>query len=157
MDLGATICTPKNPQCETCPIHTYCSAFKAGNPTEYPKRLPKQKRPEKSGNVYIFQNSKGRIYLQQRPDSGLLASLYELPSEGWENSNSISFVPFAFNLDSAASLGKIRHIFTHFGLVLNVFLIKDKSFDTAAPQWFSLDNLPPLPTLMRKVLGRLSE
>ena len=137
------------------PHPKHCSAFKAGNPAEYPKRLPKQKRPEKVGNVYILQNSRGEIYLQQRPGSGLLASLYELPSEGWERSDSVSLVPFSFRLDSASTQGKIRHVFTHFGLTLNVFLVQDKSFDNTATQWFPLNELPPLPTLMKKVLAQL--
>ena len=59
MDLGATICTPRNPKCEVCPIANGCQALAAGTAAELPKKVPKQTKPTRVGVAYIAQRDDG--------------------------------------------------------------------------------------------------
>ena len=100
MELGAKICTPKNPQCSSCPVETYCKAKKAKDiedlfkpqcplclpkDTEwngvltFPRKAKKTKVTSKTTLVCILSHE-GQICWLQRPKTGLLAGLYELPS-----------------------------------------------------------------------------
>ena len=80
MELGATVCLPNGePKCAQCPLRAICAVHKAGNPTEYPKKTPKAKRRIENRTVFVLESSKG-IALKKRPEKGLLAGMYELPS-----------------------------------------------------------------------------
>ena len=151
MDLGATICTPRNPKCHMCPVSTLCAGLKHGDAASYPKKLPKKKRPEKTGVAYIIQNEHGDIYLERRPETGLLAKMWQVPNEGWETSepNTLQHL----NIEKPQKIGKIRHVFTHFGLELDVYYARSKA--SSIKGFFPLDALPPTPTLMKKVIAEL--
>lgn len=149
MDLGATICTPKSPKCSMCPVHTLCAAHKEDIAEQYPKKEPKKAKPKKQGCAYIFRNTQGEIYLERRPDTGLLAKLWQVPNAGWEKSEST----LPFTTSNSSEIGKIRHVFTHFSLDLDIHLVD--AMDTSGAGWFNLNNLPPIPTLMRKVINVL--
>lgn len=153
MDLGATICTPKKPKCMLCPAVDMCKAHKDGTQEEFPKKEPKKKRPEKQGSAYIFMNSKNEIYLERRADTGLLAKLWQVPNNGWEQ-QSPSGKNLPFPVQKEEKLGKIRHVFTHFALELEVFLVFSENM---GENWFSKDQLPPTPTLMKKVIKLLEK
>lgn len=79
MDLGATICTPTSPKCETCPLKEYCGAYAAGTMTEYPVKSKKVK----SRPVYYLGktvvNEAGEFLIEQRASTGLLANLWTFP------------------------------------------------------------------------------
>lgn len=87
MELGATLCVPKSPTCPTCPLQLECVAFATGAVEQLPVRLPK--RPRKVVAVHaLWCESEGTVLMQQRPASGLLASMWqlpnvELPQEDW--------------------------------------------------------------------------
>lgn len=155
MELGATLCTPKKPKCMLCPVQQFCAAknstIAAHLPENFPVKAPKSIRPNKRGKAYILQNKQGEIYLQQRSDKGLLASLWEVPHMGWEPEKTLPDV-FKTHLKRVKHLGKIKHVFTHFSLELDIYLIEN--IDTKnLNNMFNFNNLPPLPNLMKKVLN----
>lgn len=77
MDLGATVCTPKTPRCEICPLASSCSACLLGKPTDFPLPKPKKEIPVEAHTILrIFVGD--RILIRKRPATGLLAGLYEL-------------------------------------------------------------------------------
>ncbi|MFO0616531.1 MAG: A/G-specific adenine glycosylase [Polyangiaceae bacterium] len=84
MELGATVCTPKAPRCDACPVRASCAALAAGRVSELP--VPKSKRASPTVSVQAFVVSDGeRVLLAKRPASGLFAGLWEPPmleSEG---------------------------------------------------------------------------
>ncbi len=143
MDLGATICTPTSPKCNTCPISSFCKAVKTPNPAAFPYREKKKKIPTKNGIAWCIFDKNGQILLRQRPNRGLLASLWEVPHSHWEN----NWNPPKGKIKKC---GQIKHVFTHFTLKLDVKMIILKN--THKSSGFSLKNLPPMPTLMHKVL-----
>jgi len=116
MDLGALICTPKNPQCLLCPWQEFCLSK---NSPEL-ENIPQRKKPEKKikkGHVYLVYNAKGEIFIRKRTEKGLLSGLYEFPwTEGAE------LFP---QMESEILHKEITHVFTHFKLRLKVHVIHD--------------------------------
>ncbi len=78
MELGARICLPKNPNCEECPIASWCEARKLGIPNHFPVRTPKKAIPHYEV-VAAAIHKNGRYLLGKRPPGGLLGGLWEFP------------------------------------------------------------------------------
>ena len=79
MELGATVCTPKSPQCLICPVMERCGARLEGRVDELPvKSKAKPPRPETRAAALVTDGA-GRLLIRRRPAEGLLAGLWELP------------------------------------------------------------------------------
>ncbi|MEM8758216.1 MAG: A/G-specific adenine glycosylase [Planctomycetota bacterium] len=80
MELGATVCTPRNPSCDRCPVRTECRAFAAGSQ----HRIPRPKRAAAKKDLLVaclrVQDAQGRWLIEQRPKSGLWAGLWQPPA-----------------------------------------------------------------------------
>ena len=83
MDLGATICRPKSPLCDRCPIAFACRALAGGEPARFPIKLKKAERPHRLGHVWVLRDDRGRVALVRRPDRGLLGGMLGLPTSDW--------------------------------------------------------------------------
>lgn len=155
MDLGATICTPKNPTCALCPINEDCKAFKNGDAELYPKKQPKAEKPTRKGAAFVIVNSSGQVFLCKRGDSGLLAGMTQVPTTEWtaRQDGSIGSQSAPVKADWK-SRGSIRHTFTHFYLVLEVWAAEEVSDVPIKGWWCEVAALAEeaLPTVMRKVL-----
>lgn len=79
MDLGATLCTPKNPLCLQCPVQNHCSAAQAGDPERYPAHKRKAKRSSQSLWLLWAETPQDAVWLSRRPTPGVWAGLYCLP------------------------------------------------------------------------------
>ena len=79
MELGATVCTPKSPKCESCPMQELCRAHGQGREGALPVKSPKKEKKVEQRTVLIL-DCGGAVALCKRPDSGLLAGLWELPN-----------------------------------------------------------------------------
>ena len=80
MELGATVCGPnKKPDCENCPCRQFCGGALHGTAEKYPVKLPKRQKKEEEMTVFIL-SCDGKYALQKRPDTGLLASLWQFPN-----------------------------------------------------------------------------
>lgn len=148
MDLGATICTPKAPKCGICPVASMCQGKTMAE--AYPKKSPKKAIPKKAGEAYIITNSQGQIYLEKRPEKGLLANLWQVPNKGGLTGGN----PLPRGLKKGASLGKITHTFTHFSLEWEIFTATAEE-KSKKENFYDLKNLPPTPTLIKKVLAKI--
>ena len=78
-DLGATICTPKNPACARCPWRADCRAQAAGIAADLPTRAKKPERPRRTWTVYVLMDAQDDVLLIRRPPSGLLGGMLALP------------------------------------------------------------------------------
>ena len=116
MELGATICVPNGaPHCEICSLRAVCEACRTGTVSEYPVRKAKKARKTEDYTVYILQCG-DRIAVQKRPDSGLLAGLWELPHLDGKRDAQAAVSDIADWQTGAAELISVRncvHIFTH--------------------------------------------
>ena len=80
MELGALVCTPKNPDCKRCPLAKLCAAKKDGSWADYPVRKGKKELPVRKVTSVIVKDAKGRVLLVQNREGGLLKGLWELPA-----------------------------------------------------------------------------
>ncbi len=150
MDLGATICTPKSPACNTCPITQHCAAQAAGTAASLPKRTPKPPKPHRKGIAYVVQRSDGAWLLEQRPDKGLLGGMLGWPCTVW--GDSITPCP-PLETDWLKSPETVRHTFTHFHLELEIHIAKVGHNAVPETGHFVEKNAfdsSVLPTVMRK-------
>jgi len=149
MDLGATICTPRNPNCNICPLVNECLGLKKGIAATLPVKLPKKPRPTRYGTAFVVQDSDGAILLRRRPTKGLLGGMLEVPSSIWIEQHSAQ---------NPAQSDVIEHTFTHFHLILQV--VSTDTFAEAedrhedSHEWVAINQLAgkALPTVMKKVL-----
>lgn len=146
MDLGATVCTPKNPNCAICPLAKWCAARAEGTPDRYPIKPDKVARPVRYGTAYVLRQ-KGRVWTVRRPPSGLLGGMIALPSSEWSETRPTSAPP----LDADwKHVGEVRHVFTHFSLMLEVRVAETAEKNLAEGFWTPEDELSGLPTVFAK-------
>lgn len=140
MDLGAMICTPKNPQCLLCPWNHACCARGMPDLEQIPQRRRIAKK-EITANVYLIRNESGDVCIRKRLEKGLLSGLYEFP---WSEEMT--------NLKAKDLRRSVVHVFTHIRLTLNLFEVFDESVmsDGFFVKPENLKNYP-FSTLMKKV------
>ncbi len=117
MDLGATICTPKSPDCLLCPIKAHCAAHAQGDAATYPRRERRKPKPVRHGIAYVGRREDGAWLLERRPPHGLLGGMPGWPGGAWgEVAEDLPPV----EADWRELAGEVRHTFTHFHLRLKV-------------------------------------
>jgi A/G-specific adenine glycosylase len=142
MELGATICTPRAPDCAACPVRGACQAHRLGTQRDLPvKRAgPAKRRIEKT--LYVIER-RGKLVLWQRPPgSPRMAGFWELPDD--------ETLP---NLAAGDILGRFRHTITNHNYVFTVRIAPAGRLP-AAHTWWDIAALPllPLSTTARKAL-----
>lgn len=120
MDLGATICTPRTPRCDACPLASDCRGREA--PENYPVKLVKAPRPARVGTAWWIACGE-MVFLVTRPSKGLLGGMRALPTSDWSGSPDQA-PPFA---GQWRRYGMVGHVFTHFSLSLSVSAVTVKS------------------------------
>jgi A/G-specific adenine glycosylase len=140
MDLGATICTPRNPACGLCPVRTWCQGYAEGEPERYPVKAPKAVRPHRHGKAYWLE-SDGEVLLVRRPAKGLLGGMLALPETppadaDWEEA------------------GSVEHVFTHFSLTMTLMCAETP--ERPEGLWHPAETIAEagLPTLFAKLAAR---
>ena len=127
MELGALVCTPKNPDCAKCPLARACASRQDGTQEEYPVKAKKKELPVRKVTSVIIKDAKGRVLLVQNREGGLLKGLWELPT-----------------VESAAD---VTQIFSHFKL-------EQKNLKAVRTDAEFMDpKKVPLTTVTRKALG----
>ena len=149
MDLGATCCTAKNPDCFRCPLHNNCLAFKYKEQHLYPTKKIKKPVPTQYQQLLVLCNDKGLVYLEKRPPTGLWGGLWCLPSLEIDDCPlSYIQVQYALKGESPKQLITFKHRFSHFHLEINALSIKTKAMDNqiseSTGQWFAKDSLSSL-------------
>lgn len=148
MDLGATICTSRNPRCLLCPLREGCAALAQGDPARLPIKAAKRAKPVRIGRAWWIEQA-GRVWLVRRPASGMLGGMRALPDDGWSaRRDGDGMAPLE---GESKPLGMVRHGFTHFDLELSV-LRADGDRPSGEGEWWPLDRLDAagLPTLFAK-------
>ena len=148
MDLGATICTPRNPACGLCPWRPDCAARAAGIQAELPRRSPKPAKPVRQGRLWLARRADGAWLLETRPERGLLGGMPGFPGDGWDGAGGPA--PLAADWQE---IGEVRHTFTHFHLILRVLLAElPQGAEPDRGAFLPRDAFRPahLPTVMRK-------
>ena len=157
MDLGAGICRPKKPLCQSCPLQNGCMACKLGASENLPRRAAKKPKRKLYAAAFLVVDSQGNIQLRRRPDTGLLAGLIELPSTEWLDApvngqvGALRSAPAGIVAIKPLQLS-IRHVFTHIELEIELYkVIKGGAEDSFWHSGSKLNSLA-LPTLTKKLL-----
>jgi len=152
MDLGATICAPRQASCLLCPLEPGCAGAKL-NPLHYPVKAEKPDRPTRYGHAFVMRDADGDVYLQTRAEKGLLAKMTETPVSLWTSGSEPVAYPVAAEW---RQVGQVVHVFTHFRLELEVWTAVVPEPALLAEGWWAdpreLD-AEALPSLFRKVLA----
>ncbi len=149
MDLGATLCRPRSPLCDRCPIASHCSARATGAQDTYPRRTAKAERPHRHAVAYVLTFG-DKVALVRRPPKGLLGGMLALPTSDWRSTrwseaeaNAVAPVEAAWR-----DAGEVRHEFTHFTLTLQ--LRRADAFADNELIWTPLQSLEALPSVFLK-------
>ena len=151
MDLGATICTPRNPACGICPWMSNCEARVAGIVTALPRKLPKKPKPIRLGVAFLAQRTDGAWLLERRPDTGLLGGMLGWPGSDWTEAVPDTEPPMDADWQDHAL--EVRHTFTHFHLRLRLLTAQvEPGLEPMQGEFIARDQFKPaaLPTVMRK-------
>ncbi len=121
MDLGATICTPRNPACGICPWREPCAARAAGTAAELPRKAPRKAKPVRHGIAYVAARADGAMLLERRPESGLLGGTLGWPGTDWVAVDTpLPETAPPVEADWRDLGEEARHTFTHFHLRLQI-------------------------------------
>ena len=116
MELGATLCGPnRKPDCEHCPCSAFCQGYRTGRAEQLPVKLPKKGRKMLDMTVFIL-HADGRYALEKRPDTGLLAGLWQFPNlEGKLEIEAALAAVEEFEIKPREIIRQVerKHIFTH--------------------------------------------
>ena len=158
MDLGSSPCRPKQPDCTRCPLSRHCRGFALGIAEKLPRKLPKALRPLKRGAAFVAVDVQGSIYLEKRPENGLLGAMLQPPLGTWAK----RFLKPALAREQAPFTGQwqkqpgiVRHDFTHFELEMEVYVAEFRQRPNGEGRWYTPSELQgvALPTVMRKVIS----
>ena len=148
MDLGATVCRPKAPLCDRCPLTAACAGLATGAPESFPRKTAKSERPRRHGAAFLLLRGE-EVALVRRPPKGLLGGMLALPTTDWRGARWSEAEALAFAPASAAwsAAGEIDHVFTHFALTLQVYRAEG---DMADAVWTPRSGLGALPSVFLK-------
>jgi A/G-specific adenine glycosylase len=156
MELGATLCTPRAPRCEACPVARDCDARRAGDAESLPRKAKRAAQREVEAVAGLVLR-RGRALAVQRPERGLLAGMWELPGgellPGERPADALSArlrERVGLRIAESHALGPVEHVFTHLRLRLHVFRCGTASGRVrlrgpASHRWLAADALRALP------------
>ena len=160
MDLGSTICTPRDPRCPECPLGSLCKGKASGNPEQYPSKMTRKAIPHIVAVAALIRKG-GRVLLRQRPPRGLLGGLWEFPNWKTEGQNDLKRALKSClkkERDLVAEVGKIagtfHQTFSHFKLTLHVYPCHVVSGSTKG-KWVLIKDLPLFP--MSRIHRRIAQ
>jgi A/G-specific adenine glycosylase len=171
MDLGATVCTPKKPDCNSCPWTSHCQAYNLGMQSDLPMREPSSPLPHKTIGVAVIWNEQGQILIDRRRPEGLLGGLWEFPGGKIELGETVEECikreiqeELGIEIEVGDRLITINHAYSHFSVTLTVHHCRHL---TGVPQpiesdeirWVTLDEIDqfPFPKANSQIIAALRQ
>ena len=156
MDLGATICLPRNPICSLCPLMLVCESNIKGLQDQRPVMKPKARIPHITVTAAILQRD-GKVLLAKRPSRGLLGGMWEFPGGKKEDGESLEDClvreireELGIEVLAGATFGIYKHAYTHFRITLHAYLCtftkgEPSPVEAEALAWVSPEELGDYP------------
>lgn len=156
MDLGAMICTPRQPTCDRCPVSHFCRAFAQGTQEERPVRAKKARIPHHTVTAGVLERD-GRVLIARRPESGLLGGLWEFPGGKVEGKERLAaclrrelIEELGITADVGDKIGLVEHAYTHFRVSVHAFACRAGSREPRAMEhtelrWVTVPELTDFP------------
>ena len=138
MELGATVCTPKAPLCQSCPVSENCAAFRRGQVARFPEPKARKNVPHLERYALAYQRDDA-LYLRQRSESEMLGGLWGFP--------------LTEDLPKGKRLKEVQHAYTHFKITVTPVLVEEEPEDAEPVSLASISGLA-LSKLDHKILER---
>lgn len=157
MDLGATICTPSQPNCPHCPWRSACQAYNRGIQSELPMTETRTPIPHKQIGVAVIWNEQNQILIDRRKPEGLLGGLWEFPGGKLEPDETVEDCirreiqeELGITIAVGDRLITVDHAYSHFRVTLNVHHCQHLSGDPQPIEcdevrWVALEELDQYP------------
>ncbi len=158
MDFANAICKPKTPACCICPLASSCRGYADGIVEQLPRKVAKTLKSRRCGVAFVAINQLGEVFVERRPETGLLGGMTAFPSSGWTLAHGPDAdfeifdrgAPFAANWQQLQS--PVHHVFTHFALDMTVFVAAvNTPLLGSSTGWWQMPKPENLPSLMRKI------
>jgi A/G-specific adenine glycosylase len=171
MELGATICRPRSPLCNTCPLGDICLAFQKGLQETLPIIKERKPLPHKEMTAAVIGDKRGRMLIVQRPNQGLLGGLWKFPGgmRGPDETLQQGLLrhvreELGIGVKVGEALTSVEHAYTHFRITLHAFRCtrrngRPRAIGCDKYQWVKIDRLDDFPFSRadRKVIEALWE
>ena len=157
MDLGATVCIPKQPRCDRCPWPNHCQAYIHHLQNQLPMTEARAPLPHKLIGVAVIWNQQGQLLIDLRPQEGLLGGLWEFPGGKVEPQETIPHCiqreireELGIEIEVGEHLITLDHAYTHFKVTLAVHHCRHLSGEPQPlacdeVRWVTLDQLDQYP------------
>jgi A/G-specific adenine glycosylase len=169
MELGATICAPRNPQCAICPLNRICAARRLGLQSKLPAKSQKKKLPHHEIGVGVIWK-RGKILIAKRFDRDLLGGLWEFPGGHCENNESLQTCvrreakeELGIRVKVEKEFAVVDHAYSHFSITMHAFHCRwlsgrPRAIGCAATRWVKPDELEQyaFPRANRKIIAQLA-
>ena len=134
MELGATVCLPRNPRCSECPVAAACLALASDRVQDLPVRRKRRPVPHREIAVAIIERPPDEVFIQKRPENGLLGGLWEFPGGKIEEREDAEVAcrreameELGVKIDLLAKLAPVNHAYSHFTVTLHAFVCRLES------------------------------
>jgi A/G-specific adenine glycosylase len=164
MELGALVCAPVNPLCESCPVAGWCVAFQAGRVDELPR---KGRRPETTHRRFavVVAGNRGRFLVRQRPAGVVNGHLWEFPNleltTAKESASAAVMKWLGVGCDQVQKAGLLKHVITRYSITLEVVRVSGLTSSNAVAEgrWLPVRRLNELPfsSAHKRILKRVVE
>jgi len=141
MELGALVCTPRNPDCENCPLNQVCLSGKSGLALNFPVKKKKPPTPHYDVAVGIISNNHDEFLIQRRPDQGMLGGLWEFPGGKKEPDESLRDScrrelqeELGIDVMVGEALPPVNHAYSHFKITMHAFHCTILSGEPSSPK-----------------------
>ncbi|BAU50233.1 DNA glycosylase [Sulfurifustis variabilis] len=116
MDLGATLCRRRQPECARCPVRADCAAHRLGTPERFPAARARRPAPVKTVRMLLIRDPRGRVLLVRRPPAGVWGGLWGLPECSARDVRAWCRRHLGLAIEPERAWPKFRHTFSHFHL-----------------------------------------
>ena len=171
MEQGATVCTPRNPRCDSCPLARWCKARRAGTQHDLPVRRAAKRKPHHQIAAAIIRRTDGQFLIAQRLADGLLPNLWEFPGGKQERGESLAACckreireELDVDIEVGPRLAKVDHAYSHYSVTIHFFTCrylkgKPKTLGCQAFRWVRRNGLSefPFPRANWPVVEKLAE
>ncbi|HET7307080.1 MAG TPA: A/G-specific adenine glycosylase [Gammaproteobacteria bacterium] len=156
MDLGATVCTRRDPACDVCPMNADCEAYRAGRQHDFPAPRVRRNYPERNVRVLVVEAG-GAVLLEKRPPTGIWGGLWSLP-ELHDDAQPLDWCDsLGLQIGAPESAPRFKHDFTHFRAWIEPLHVTAKIagvMDANRYLWYKGDPGIGLPAPIDKLLKR---
>ncbi len=172
MELGATVCLPRHPLSETCPIRSLCRAYEYSEQHKLPKTAPRKSTPHYDIVIgLIWNRNHDKLLIDLRPPKGLLGGLWEFPGGKHEPGETLEQTiireareELGITIEVLAPFMQVKHAYSHFRITLHVFTCRHLSgrprpHASDAVKWVRPEQLThyPFPRANQKIIERLHQ